>query len=152
MDLGPINFDEVLFVVRNMRAWDKREIYATRWNDDPVELAGDVALCGRFGWIAGILGVPVAVVGAAPVHSGVWSAFMFATDDFRQISLSLTKFAKRVMIPALVATGAHRAECLSLAGHTDAHRWLESLGAKPEGVAAGFGRGREDFVRYVWRR
>src|SRR3990167_3144441 len=153
MNLLPVTFARALHVAENMREWDKKEIYATRWHDSAEGLARDCVRCGAFGWIAAKDDVPIAAVGAVPVHPGVWSVFMFATDDFQQISLSLTKFVIRVIIPALKATGAHRAECLSMAGHDDAHRWLEVLGARQEGPpVAGWGKGGEDFVRFVWSR
>ena len=152
MNLSTVTFERALQVALRMREWDKKEIYATRWHNDPAALARDCARCGTFGWIAEKDGVPVSVIGAVPVHPGVWSVFMFATDSFQQISLSLTKFVKRVIIPALKATGAHRAECLSLAGHVEAHRWLELLGAHREGEKRAFGKGGEDFVSFVWSR
>lgn len=147
---GPLNFPEVLHVARNMREWDAKEIYATRWTDDPAEVAADCMAAGKFSWLAYAGDTPVAVVGAWPAHPGVWSVFMFATDDFNAVAFSLTKFIKRVMIPALVKTGAHRAECHSIEGHEVAHRWLEFLGAKAEEPRKFYGRNRETFICYAW--
>src|SRR3546814_12825662 len=79
------------------------------------------------------------------MHPGVWSVLLFATDEFHKIRLSLTKHVKRVMIPALVEVGAHRAECHSMEGHAEAHAWLELLGAEREGVRPRFGKNGEDF-------
>ena len=151
MDLEPITLSGARHVATNMREWDRREIYAGRWADDPERLAVDCTLYGAFGWLALASSTPIAVVGATPVHPGVWNVFMFATDDFRLISISLTKFVARVMIPALVQTGAHRAECKSMEGHVDAHRWLEFLGAEREATHHEYGRGKETFHTYVWR-
>ncbi len=151
MRLAPPAYPDVLHVAANMRAADAAEIYATRWNDSPEELAADCMCVGGFCWSAG-LERPIAVIGALPIHPGVWSVFMFATDEFERIGISLTKYVKRVMIPALVQSGAHRAECRSAEGHTVAHRWLESLGAKVESVAREYGRNGEDYRVYVWRR
>jgi len=148
---NPVTYESALFVAERMREWDHREIYATRWTEDPRVVAMDCAGAGSFSWCAG-LEKPIAVIGAIPTWPGVWSVFMFATDDFRRISFSLTKFVKRVMIPALRQTGAHRAECCSIEGHEIAHRWLELLGAKQEGpTIEDYGRNRESFRRYVWR-
>jgi len=153
MHLTTVTYDAALHVAANMREWDKKEIYAVRWTDDPKEIARDCAAYGRFGWIAWHGGEPVAVVGAVPVHPGVWSVYMFATDCFRQIAISLTKFVRRVIIPALVDTGAHRAECASMEGHAEAHRWLELLGATREGSPMmEYGKDGENFIRFVWRR
>ena len=152
MNLSDITYDSALHVARNMREWDRKEIYATRWNESAEELASDVSAYGRFGWIAGTT-EPIAAVGAVPSWPGVWSVFMFATNDFRQIRFSLTSFVRRVIIPSLRDAGAHRAECASHIGHEEAHRWLELLGAHREGEPMReYGKDGSDFVRYVWRR
>lgn len=151
MILEPPTFDTTLYVAERMREWDRREIFAARWNDDPFPLAAECQLYGSFTWIAS-LDRPIAFIGAAPIHPGVWSVLMFATDEFRKIRLSLTKHVKRVMIPALVEVGAHRAECHSMEGHDEAHAWLELLGAEREGVRPRFGKNGEDFVCFSWRR
>ncbi|MEP3248041.1 MAG: hypothetical protein ABJN40_06020 [Sneathiella sp.] len=149
MDLGPVNYSDALFIAKNMREWDRKEIYASRWNDDPHELAAECLSIGGFSWIA-YDPEPIAIIGAVPLRPGVWNVFMFATDKFSKIAISLTKFAKNVMMPSLIAAGAHRGECQSMAGHDDAHNWLEFLGAKRESTSEGYGRGREDFHTYIW--
>jgi hypothetical protein len=147
--LSPITLDEALFVAKNMRPADRKEIFATRWNDDVFDLALDCTFVGKFGWIAS-LDEPIAVMGCAPLHPGVWSAFCFGTCRFSGISTDLTKFIIRVVCPALVAAGAHRLECWSIDGHTDAHRWLKILGAKRESVRRNYGRRGEDFYCFAW--
>lgn len=146
------SFGDVLHVAERMRPEDRREIFGTRWTDSNEDLARDVMRCGAFCWVAWTNDWPVAVFGAFPLHPGVWTVFLFATDDFRKIAFSLTKYVRRVMIPSLVKTGAHRAECRSIEGHTDAQRWLGMLGAKPEGFEAGYGRNGENYIKYVWNR
>ena len=149
MKLAKINEADLLFVADRMRECDRREIFATRWNDDPAELAGTILALGEFGWVAGT-DLPIAAFGAIPAWNGVWQVWMFATDDWPQVSLGVTKFIKRVMIPALRDIGAHRAECRSIEGHVTAHRWLECLGAHKESEIPNFGRNGETFYLYSW--
>jgi hypothetical protein len=149
MRLLPLTYDDALYVATNMRDWDKREIYATRWNNDPADVAGDCCMAGAFGWVA-YDDEPIAVLGAVPLHPGVWGVYMFATDNFAKIAISLTKYVRRVMMPSLTATGAHRAECKSIEGHDTAQRWLEFLGANRESTLSGYGREGEDFHLYAW--
>lgn len=148
----PVNIRDAVFVAENMREWDRREIFATHWRgEDAFAVARDTVACGSFGWVLG-LDRPIAVLGAYPMHPHVWSVHMYATDDFRQIGISATRFVRRVMIPALVAADLRRAQCLSMEGHTDSHRWLEALGAKRESVLREYGRDGEDFVMFRWNR
>lgn len=142
---------DVRFVAANMRAADAAEIFATRWTDAPDDIVTDVMHAGPFVWTTG-LERPIAVVGAFPSHPGVWQVFMFATDEFPRIGLGMTRFVRKCMIPALIDSNAHRAQCHSIEGHDVAHRWLESLGAQVESVAKGWGRNGEDFRVYVWTR
>jgi len=153
MNLTPLTYDAVLEIAENMREDDRREIFATRWNDDPVELAEQTMLYKTFGWVAWNHDKPVAVIGAIPVSPGFWALYCYGTDEFRQIRFSLTKFAIRCMMPAMIESGARRAECLSIEDHTDAHGWLRLLGAKPDKeLVDGLGRNGETFIRFVWRR
>lgn len=140
----------VLYIAENMREWDRREIYATRWDTDPGSLANAAMAGGAFAWVAG-LERPIAALGAVPCWPGVWSVWMFATNEFDKIGLSLTKHVKRRMMPALRATGGHRAECRSLEDYQVANAWLEHLGATVEAKLKRYGRNGEDFRLYVWR-
>lgn len=149
MRMSKVNYNDALYVAANMREWDKKEIYATRWNDDPSEVASDCVGCGDFVWTAA-LNEPIAIIGASPLRPGVWQVFMFATDNFSKIALSLTKFAKRVIIPALRSSGAHRIECKSMEGHIDAQNWLEFFGANKESTLTNYGRNQEDFHQYTY--
>lgn len=143
--------DALLYVARNMREWDRREIFATRHDDDPLALAEDALSFGRIAWVAGLGAVPIAAFGCAPMWRGVWSLWLFATDDFPRIGISVTRLVTRTIVPMMIESGAHRLEARSMEGHTDAQRWLEVIGAKREGgPLKGFGRDGQDFHIYTW--
>lgn len=144
-------FEDVLHVVKNMREQDAREIYGLRWNNEPGEVALEVMSAGKFGWTFGVDDTPIACVGAFTKWPGVLSVWMFSTDDFDKVAISLTKFIKRVMMPAGIQQNIHRHECQSLATHTTAHRWLESMGFEKESVLKSYGRNGEDYINMVWR-
>lgn len=150
----PIN---VTWVARNMRQADAAELFATRYDDDPDALAVDILTrWGPMWWVAGNAHTqrPVAVIGATERWPGMWQVGMFATDEFGQIGLGLTKWVAQRMIPTIRETqfGVRRAEAFSIEGHDVAHRWLEMLGAVRDPVPLdGYGKGGETFHRYVWR-
>lgn len=149
MKLASLSQPALAFIARNMRAEDRREIMANRWGDDEAELVEQCLQGGAFAWVVG-LDEPIAAIGAYPLWPGVWSVWMFATDDFPRIGIRLTRWVRRVMIPALRDSGCHRAECHSIEGHRVAHRWLESLGARHEATLRCYGREGEDFRVYSW--
>lgn len=147
--LKDATFRDILFVAENMRSEDKREIYATRWTDDPYQLARDcIGSSAGFAWTMG-KNCPIAAIGAFPMWQNVWSAWMFATDRFPEIGLSMTKFVKNQFIPT-IKKSAHRAQCFSIEGHDAAHKWLESVGGKRESVIENYGKNREKFFLYTW--
>jgi RimJ/RimL family protein N-acetyltransferase len=152
MKLAKADLGSLLYVCRNLREADRAEIFASRWTDDPDELAIEAATrWGDFSYIAfGGDGVPIASVGASPLHPGVWSGWMMATDDFHTIGKQLTRWMRKVMIPAVVEAGCHRAEARSAAEHHEAHAWMRMLGAKREAVLRQFGREKQDFHLFVW--
>lgn len=151
MRLAKLNPGDVLYIAQNLRECDKREIFSTRWSESPEDFTADILSFGEFAWVCG-LERPIAAIGAAPLRPGCWTMWMFATDEFNKIGISLTKFAKRVIFPALKEAGAHRLETLSIEGHYTAHRWLEYLGAHREAEHKSFGKNRETFYSYSWTR
>lgn len=140
----PLDYESVLYVADRMRVADRHEIAAAREPFDTVSLTRDCLAVRGFAWVAG-LEQPIAVVGAAPQHPGVWNCWMFATDEFRRIGLGMTKFAHRVILPALAQSGCRRAQCFSQEGHLEAHEWLKSLGAVEESRMPGYGKSGETF-------
>lgn len=137
-------------VALNMREWDKREIYANRFTDDPMTVAKEAIAIGQeVGWVSG-LDEPIASFGCFEMWPGVWSMWLFATDDFRRIGISMTKLITRSILPMLWDAGAHRLEARSMEGHHDAQRWLEVIGARREATLRGYGKAGEDFHVYAW--
>lgn len=145
-----IRHGDVLYVARNMREEDAREIYAVRWTDSPEDLAADcIKSSFNFGWTFG-RELPICAVGGHVVSPKVWAIWMFATNDFHKVALSVTKFCRKRMIPILL-NHCNRAYCNSIEGHSVAHRWIESLGAFRESSLVNFGKNKETFHTYVWR-
>jgi len=156
MNLSSLNYVDIRAVAVAMRAWDYREISATRFTPDRASLADEIAdqfsrnAKGMTAWVVS-LDAPICVIGAWQSWPGMWSVFMFATDRMPEIGLPLTKFVKRSMIPSIMGCGSfNRAECKSIEGHDEAQRWLEVLGARREHTFENYGRLKETFYSYVW--
>lgn len=143
----------VLPVALNMREADSREILANRFDDNLAAVAADaVKLGGEVGWIAGLEDRPIAAFGCLLMWPGVWSMWLFATDEFRHIGFSMTRLVLRSIVPMLWEAGAHRLEARSIEGHHDAQRWLEMIGARREATLKGYGRDGQDFHVFAWEK
>jgi hypothetical protein len=148
----PVTEAGVRAIVENLRERDRAEIMALYWEEDLEALIRNTlyvsgAMCRIFEWH----GVPVAIVGAAALWPGVWSGFAFGTDLWPHVVLDMTRYARRFIIPALLAVGAHRIECRALASYGGARNWIEALGGRQECTLHRFGKNQEDYVVYVWK-
>jgi hypothetical protein len=152
MMLTELDLLSALYVMRNLRPADVRELEATRYGDlDRDALAYEITkvwTLNGHGWAAYGDGQPVALFGAAQPWPGVFSAFMLATDDFPRIALPVTKFVRRIFIPFLRQHG-HRVEARSIEGHDEAHRWLRVLGATEECRMKAFAKDGADFLVFT---
>jgi len=145
-------FADMLEIAQNLRGCDREEIFATRFGEDPEQLARDTVNSGAFRWGAYLDGKPVAAIGAVPRWPKVWSMWAYGTDDWDKVALTLTKHGRKFILPALLNSGFIRADAMSLATHTQAHRWMELLGARPEKTLDNYGKNGQTFVSYVWTR
>lgn len=149
--LLPLTGVTLLPVARAMRAADRREVFATRFDDDPDALVRDLVSVSRFGAAIARAGQPIAAMGATECWPGMWSVWLIATDEWPRVARATTRWARHALETVLPAAGAHRCECRSIADHATAHRWLVHLGARAEAVHPGFGRRRETFITFAWR-
>lgn len=151
--IARLTYDAALYVCLNLRPEDRREIYALRNDDNPVLLAHHVtraAVLSDLAWVATWQGRPAAVLGAYELWPGVFEAFAFGTDDWPHVALALTRHGLRTLGPALRERGAHRFQAHSHADHHEAHRWLQSLGARFEAALPCFGRDGSTYHLYAW--
>ena len=150
VSLEQITYADAVYVARRLRKWDAKEIM-------PLLCGGaeDLALrasSADYGRAALCDGQPVAVFGATELTPAVWQVFMFATDNWSKVALSVTRHIKKEMVPILYDAGANRAECRSHGEYKWAHRWLECLGARKEATFEEYGPERQTYVMYSWRR
>ena len=145
-------YADVLRVAENLRERDREELFATRYGDDPADVARDAVASGAFRWGAYLDGEPVAMIGAFPRWPGVWTAWAYGTDDWPRAVLTVTKHVKRFMLPALYRAGATRVDACAMENHTDARAWLGALGAEPEIVLHKWGKNGQSFINYIWTR
>ena len=155
--MGAVEYEPLLYITQNMREADRHELLATLYEmSDPeateliTQMTLDAANKRGIGWIGYYGDEPIAVLGMSMIHPNVAQVWMYATEGWPMVALSLTKFAKRTIIGLLKDSGTHRAQCLSIEGHDVAHRWLSMLGATEECVCPNYGRDGEAFHLFAW--
>lgn len=129
-----------------MRELDRREIMSGRWTDsmDDFIESFDVSP-DAMGYVASIDGVPVAIFGAIPISPTFWAPYLFATDRLPEVALNVARFIKKTMIPSIAQLGHFRAECRSIDGHVNAHKWLRMLGFEYQVACPLLGKNGETF-------
>lgn len=144
-------------ILGNLRSEDKEELEAVRGVGFDqmlcaIQLCQLVRAAKGMGWIfwRADTGEPTAVLGAyamTPTCAGCWA---FGTEGWPYVVRGVTRHARRVMVPALLQAGFHRAECRALAKREDTKLWLTSLGWKAEAALSEFGVRHEDFTLFAW--
>ncbi len=164
MVIEPLTLDGLRHIVRNMRAADRDEVFATfpRYPDTIdgraerdehfVQLSYLAAAERGISFMACHRGEPVAVVGMVMMWDGVAAVWMVATDKWQTVALPLTRWAKKTIIPLMKDAGIHRAQCWSMSGHDVAHGWLKRLGATEECASPGYGRDGQTFHLFAWSK
>tara|TARA_R110000824_G_scaffold329221_1_gene516033 strand:+ start:1069 stop:1656 length:588 start_codon:yes stop_codon:yes gene_type:complete len=136
-----------------MRRLDAEEILPLVWTGKPEDLAAASIYGGGYSRVAFANdGAPVAAWGANLTRPLWYSVWMFSTDRWPEVALTVTRSIKRELIPELIDAGAVRADCWSMHGHHVAHRWLECLGARREATLEDYGPSRKTYHCYSWTR
>jgi hypothetical protein len=153
MRVSSLHENPVRHIIQNMREWDRREIFATKfYGMEEEQLLEAVMGVGPVAWVAYNDLEPVATFGCAPMWPGMWSMWFFATDSLPKIGIGVTKLIVRDIVPMMWDGGARRLECRSMEGHVEAQRWLETIGARREATLKAYGREGEDFHVYTWEK
>jgi len=140
-------------IICNLRPHDELEAFAARF--DGPDKVGRFALARDFLqmadkiWVFGNGRLPVAALVVCQQWPHRWSVAMMTTERWPLVALSVTKFAKRRMIPELERLGARRIVALSRYDHTVAHRWLCWMGAEHEATLRSFGRDGADYHMFT---
>ena len=144
-----VGYADIAYVARHMRLSDRTELYAFDETENPEKLARELAFYERFHWCAFIDWRPVSNISAIEQAPTVWRVGMFSTDEWPKVALSCTRFFQRTMYPTLYDLKCNRAECRSIVSHTDAHKWLDSLGVVRECTMHDVGPRRESRIHFV---
>lgn len=145
-------YADVVYVARRMRASDAEEIWPITIAKTPEALALGAVYGVGYKFVVGSGAVPVATWGASPTRPGVVSVWMFATDRWPEVALTVTRHIRRELMSTLIDAGYVRAECWSHANHHVAHKWLEILGAIREATVEDYGPNRVPYHCYSWTR
>ena len=153
--LTDITYLDLEYVVLNMRERDKGEIFALRSHDNPLQLAMEahsaIRNLGR-GQIAWAHGRPCAVLAFTEEWPGMWSIWMFGTDDFKHGAIDLLRWARKEANAILSVCKGHRIQADSRADYEEAHKLIRAAGGRPEFTMRAYGKNGEDYIRFVWLR
>lgn len=152
VELVKPTYSDCVFIARRMRALDAEEILPLTRTGKPEDTAMWAAHLGGYGYVALLDGKPVTAFGVYENMPTVWCVWMFATDDWPRVALTVTKTIRREWMPLLQTSDYSRVDCWSMEGHDVAHRWLESLGASREATLKDYGPTGKAFHCYSWTR
>lgn len=147
--IAKLTLEHALRVVRNMREIDRREVMATRWNDDLEKFALDCYQVPGMSWVAiNKEGEPVVIGGVAFNSPGVGTAWMVGTDKWLSVALEVSRFCKKTINTIFESEEIHRIQAFSAIFHTDSHKWLKLVGMHPKHVLHQWGKEKDDFILF----
>lgn len=157
VQLFPPTFADILHVCSHMRASDRAEAHAVRFDPSPVSLAREFFLVWPTALIFHVIWAadrsePIALLLIVPTSAGSAEVSMIATDRFPEVALSLTRHILRKVRPYLMELGLRRLECRALESHSSARQWLRILGAREEALIIDGGKSGETLVQIAWRK
>ena len=139
------------YVAANMKPEDRREIACqvaegmTNW-----ELAYMLIMAGGSrSHVAYLDGNPEVLFGVTPVSVNCLSAWAIGTRHGWRCIPAVTDYWHD-MIPTLIDEGFNCMEARSIEGHTEAHAWLKSCGARSVAEPFRYGKGGELFHLFRW--
>lgn len=145
----PLTLEFALQVTRAMRADDCREAYATRWNDDPDDLARE---CANFpGPKYAVLaddGAAIAIFGAVvrtPTLAEVW---LIGTDRIVEKEEEIIKAGQVACLSLLHDAGFARLQAHTASYRRDTQAWLRQIGFLREGELKMYGKDGSTFYLY----
>lgn len=143
---------DMTYIGANLREEDRREIFCQL----PEGTTGSAMAAGvttvvpaSFTWVALVDGQPAAAFGFQPWTVPVWIAWAWGTRHLKKAMPAITRWCWQ-QEDRLLEIGVRRLEARSIAGHTQAHRWLEQLGCKRVCDLPDHGRNGELFHLYAW--
>jgi RimJ/RimL family protein N-acetyltransferase len=147
----------ILSVCVGMRAADRREVFATRADEDPHGVFADLyamkASCLSLEVIYARdgLGPAVGFFGVFLRSPGVGSAVMLATPQLRPMQArAVARRVRRRIIPEMVGLGLRRVDCQCLETHEEAQAFLRWCGARRGDLREGVGKHGECFREFRW--
>jgi hypothetical protein len=144
------NLTDLIYISRLLRKRDVQELSATRADVNPDLLAID-SYGSQWKKVAYTNDhLPAMAIGARVTHPGVAAVWGFATDRYREVIRELSNYVENAMIPEIVGSGVHRAQCIVHPENRASQRWLTSLGFFQEATLRNFGSTKEDMLLYAW--
>lgn len=116
---------------------------------NPDLVAAAYALRPGPAWVLTADNEPIVIAGFDMLRPGVWQDWMFSTPvAWEKHWRTVTKYCRKTM-DAMLQSGAHRLQCVSLASRIHAHRWYRPLGLVLEGTLHGYGVNGEDAFMFA---
>lgn len=148
--------DDLSFIFNNLRSGDAREVKALF--DQSVSLHTLVHVVAQ-SWdnaqfkhmVYGADGEPIAFICFNASTVTTLQVSMMSTARWKEAARPLIRWGLKYFKPVALHWGYRRVECRTIAGNSDAIRFLEGLGFRLECAVPDYGVNGEGFLQYAWR-
>jgi hypothetical protein len=146
--------EHIRHVCKNLRPHCRAELLATRWHDEPAEIAVEIMALKaiRLACFAFLTddATPAAIAGAwltGPMTAGV---LVCSTPQWLTVAPAVYRFIAKQAIPFVLMPNVAVAETAVMVSAEDDRRWLGRLGFHDVGAPLPRGKHGELFVHVAW--
>lgn len=153
--LTEFNLYSFEYICLNMREVDRVEVFGMLHHNSPLQLAYEYAYVirnkgrSRIAWSERTK-KPAGFAAFTEDWPGMWSVWMFGTDDFKDSAVELLRWFRKEANDILSVCQGRRLQCDSRFDHEEAHKMLKAFGAVEESRLRGYGKDGSDYIRFVW--
>ena len=152
VDVCEGRYIDLVYIARRMREIDAQEIWPVTFASTPEDLASGIVHGKVYKFLERYNGLPVSAWGATLSRPGVVGVWMFATDLWSKVALTVTRHIRKDLMLRLIEDDLVRAECWSSSDHHTAHKWLNILGAVKDAELEDYGLNRVPYYCFSWTR
>lgn len=150
ISITPANLRDASWIMANLRPADREECFCQLPDGISTAKVAEWFITTGDAFVAHYRDEPALLFGTSRIHVCAMSVWAIGTERTPRVIPAVSRFLIEHAIPWRLEQGFTNMEARSLATHTEAHLWMESMGGVREGGAYPYGKGGERFVTYRW--
>lgn len=148
--IAPATLRDATYITAHLRPLDWLECMCQMPRDTTTVQLGTQMLMHGDAWVAKYDDRPTVFFGVTPSTATMIHVWAIGTKDTIRCVPRVSEHLVKVIAPHWIDRGYVLGEARSIVGHTQAHRWITSMGGRQIGGPFPMGHGGEEFLLFRW--